>query len=231
MKKLGQVFGVIALIAVIGFSMTTCSSDSGGGGWTPLSKLISWIAGSTQYKLSVTELEGNKNDKSYTYLLSVGNDGYSTGLATINGNSYSFSPRETGGSAFAMNIDSTAKKVTTTIAYTIKLVKPEASPTPTDHSMSKLENVDCEIKDTTGGIENNPFPGTWADSIGTVKVKSNLTWSYSQSGYSNSGSYAPIENTAVIYDSKKDFFGFAKVSGNTMETLTRDGGYIPFTKK
>jgi len=225
MKRTIKVLGIIALVAVIGFSLSTCKDD--GGGWDPISTLISWSDNSTAYKLSVTELEGAN---SYTYLLSVGNSGYSTGTATISGNNYTFTPRETGGSEFAMSIDSEAKTVTTTSDYSLKLIQPGTN-TTTTYSMPKLDAT-CEITEQTGGVEGNPFVGTWTASYGgTVKVSGNFTWSYSETGYSNSGSYAPIENTAIIYDSQKEFFGFARVTGNEMETLTEDGGYIQFTKK
>jgi len=54
MKNLFKVFGIIALVAVIGFSMAACG-DGGGGGNNPQTETYTGTSGGTTYTLKITE--------------------------------------------------------------------------------------------------------------------------------------------------------------------------------
>jgi len=236
MKNFFKLFGFIALVAVIGFSMAACGGG-GGGDDGPVSQAVEWkeSGSGTDYKLALTDLSTKAlANSTYTYILSVVGFGWSTGTVTVKGSEYTFTPRETGGSLFSISIDSTTKKVTTTSDKEIKLTT--SSGGTTSHTLP-VTSATATITDTTGGVSANPFVGTWkanygGGNVGTVTVNRDLTWSYKQKDYSNTGSYAFVESTAIIYDSKEKFFGFANITNNgkTMDTLTADGGNIPFTK-
>jgi len=87
-------------------------------------------------------------------------------------------------------------------------------------------------KIATTNAASNPFVGSWTGEGVTVTVRGNLTWSASAQGYSNSGSYSPIDNAAIVYDSKKELFGYATITtSGQMKTFTDDGGDITFTKR
>jgi len=228
MRNLGKMLGIIALSAVIGFSMAACQADDDddGGSKDPASKKVTWTQGTTDYKLVYTEMSSSKS----TYILSVGTDGYNVGVVTISGTAYSFAPDSTvhssGQSSFTMTI--TAEKVTTTAAQPIKLITTSGS--SSDASLP-VTDAAATITDNTGGKNTNPFPGSWTGEGVSVSVSKNLTWSASAQGYKNNGSYANIEDSAIIYDSKGKFFGYANMVAGKMETLTYDGGDITFTKK
>jgi len=226
MKNLVKMFGFIAFVAVIGFSMAACKDDGGDGGSSdPASTKVTWTQDSKDYELVYTELSSSKS----TYILSVGTDGYSVGAVTISGTTYSFAtdPKVYSSSyTFTMNIDNSTNKVTTTSAQPIKLIN--SSGTTSDASLP-VTNATAKITDNTGGTGTNPFVGYWKDNPVEVSVSSNLTWSATAPGYKGSGSYAYINNSAIIYDSNGSFFGYANIVSGKMEAMTFNGNYS-FTK-
>jgi len=217
------------LLAGMLIAIAACGGDDGGsdpGGSDPASKLIKWNQSSKDYDLSLTQLSGSK----WTYILSVGSDGYSGGVVTVTGNDYAFKTDSTvygSSQSFNISIDIEKKEVKTNSAQEIKLIKNGG--TSTTFSLPKTDAT-ATIKDTTGGADN-PFVGTWKGDGVTVIVSKNLTWSATVPGqYNGSGSYAYIGTDAFVYDSAGKLFGYAWMSSGKMETNTKDGGKITFTK-
>jgi len=215
----------VTLIAVIGLSMTACKDEVS----NPLSQLLEWTQGTKNYKLAITELGKDL----YTYILSVGSDGYSVGTVSTTGSAYSFKsdPQVYGsGDTFAMTIDTSAKTsatVKTAADKTIKLVKNGSVTTST---LPKTD-ANATLTENTGGKGENPFVGKWEDDGVSVNVSKNLTWSAKATGYKGDGSYAYINDEAIIYDSKGNFFGYAYInSSGAMVADTFNGDYT-FLKK
>jgi len=235
---------IIALLAVIGFSMMTCKEESGDD--DPLSKTVKWTASSTSYELVLTDLaDANKSvsrtvvpgGRTYVYILSIGTQGYNTGTATISGDEITFTSGNAHSSHTSFKItitEKTAGAVTVTTASSqssIPLRKADGT-TGTSVSIPKLD-VSGTVAATSA--DSNPFVGSWTGGGVSVTARSNLTWSASAQGYNESGSYSPVkngsDNVAIVYDSKKNLFGYAWMNGSQMRTITNDGGNITFTKK
>jgi len=227
MKNVLKLLGFIALVAVIGFSMAACKNEDDGGSDDPASTKITWSQSGKNYALVCTEITSS----TATYILSVGTDGYNVGIVTFSGTNYSFSPDPTvygyvNSNSFTMTINAT--NVVTSAPQPISVIN--SSGTISGASLPVTDAV-AVMTDNTGGKEYNPFVGSWTGEGVSVSVSKNLTWSASAQGYKNSGSYANIEDSAIIYDSKGKFFGYAYIVFGAMETMTFDGGYITFTKK
>jgi len=215
------VFGLTTL------SLTGCSSDDDSGPSNPVGRMIKWTASGKDYTLSLTELSSSKN--MWTYILSVGIDGYSVGTVTVSDNDYSFTadPKVyTSSYSFQISIDSKANTVSTS-EMQIKLTKDGSQK---NGKIDAVTNASATITKITSGVDGNPFVGNWSGEGVTVKVSKNLTWSATAPKYKNSGKYAYIENDAIVYDSKGEFFGYARIVSGIMRTLTYDGGYIDFIK-
>jgi len=240
-KNIFKLFGIIALVAVIGLSMTGCPEDGGGG--SPLSKTVAWAASSTNYKLVLTDLAAAGKSvsrtvvpggRTYVYILSVGTQGNNTGTATINGDVITFTPSSeihSGATSFTITIaeSATSGEVTVTIASSKSISLRTASGTLTTATLP-VTNATGTVAATDAG--SNPFVGSWTGDGVSVTVRSNLTWSASVPGeYSGSGSYSPTDDAAIVYDSDKQLFGYAWMDGSQMKTITYDGGNITFTKK
>jgi hypothetical protein len=219
-EKMNKISLLLAagLMLALAFTLSCSSDESGGDPPNPNSKTISWVQEDTEYKLALTDLTSASG--TYTYILSVGTSGYSTGTSQVNGDAYDLTPRESGGSTVTINVNSSTNQVTTSGSQPITLTTSTGST-----SSFSIPETDAQgtVTDNTGGVGTNPFVGTWSGGI--LTVKSNLTWSYSNNGDNMSGSYAFIDYTAIIYTSAGQFFGYATVSGNTMYADTDDGSY------
>jgi len=227
LKAVLRTAGIIAIVAIIGFSMAACGGNDGDGGGNPNSRTITWNQSSTDYKLTLTQLGSSST---YTYILSIGSGGstYSAGKAAVSGNNFVLTPinSKTGGSGSTVTliIDSSTNKVSTSSVQSISSTSDGSS---FSSSSIPVTDATCVITDNTGGVGTNPFVGTWNNAqAGTLTVKSNLTWSIT-TGFS--GSYAYIDTTAIVYQSNGTFFGYATVSGNSMLTYTAQGDFT-FTK-
>jgi len=221
MKNVFKFFGIIAIVAIIGFSLTACGDD-GGGSKDPASTMVKWEQGGTNYELVYTGLSSGTS----TYILSVGNDGFNVGTVTIDGKTYKFVPSSevhSSSSTFTIDIDNTTKEVTTTAA-TIPVTGGNSSST----SLS-AGTTNATITDNASGTAagTNPFAGNWEDDGVKVSVSKNLTWSATAQGYKGNGSYAYIGNNAIVYDSDGSLFGYANIVSGVMKVT---GGYN-FVKK
>jgi len=237
MKKTIKLIGIVTLAVIIGFTMAACSSGNGGKNnpddTNPDSKTIAWTQDSTNYKLALTALTSRAASSTHAYILSVGTSGYNAGSAVVTGNDFKLTPWEDGSTVITINIDSSSNKVTTSATQSIKVT---SSTGVTSNFSIPVTNAQGTVTNNTGGVSRNPFVGTWKY-VGskydgnTVSVSSNLTWTYRESGYSESGSYAFIDNTAIYYDSDGDLLGYATVSGNTMVAKSIYEGDFTLTKQ
>jgi len=250
MKKNTKSFGsqsiilcAIALVAVIGLLMAACKEpDATPVVENPTTKSIKWTAnGDTDtYELSMTALASRAaySKNKFTYLLSVtgSKTGYSVGIVTvIFGNQYMFESDPyifLSSNTFSLTINGTNVKTDGT--QTINLVGTDG------YYMGQY--IDLPPLDTNGTIPSktsNPFIGTWSGvnlyTGSPVKViaNSNLTWAatstYLGRVYNYSGTYAYIGQQAIIYESGS-LFGYAGIVSGKMETRTREGGDIIFSK-
>jgi len=201
------------------YSSAQSFTVSSGSNTNPDSKTITWVQGSNNYKFALTYLSSD----TYTYILSVGTSGYNTGTVKVNGNVYTLTPRGSS-STVIINFNISTNQVTTSGSQSISLT---TSAGGTANFTIPATNAQGTVTDNTGGVSVNPFVGIWNG--GVLTVSTNLTWSYNDRGNSMSGSYAFIDNTAIIYTSGGSFFGYASVSGNTMNCVTNEGPYT-FTK-
>jgi len=236
--------GILVMALVFGMSVVGCGSDSDGGDNSPLSKTVTWTASSTNYKLVLTDLAAAGKSvsrtvvpggRTYVYNLSVGSSGFNTGTATISDDNITFTPSSelyTGASNFTITIAEGATDGAVTVTVTTEKQIPllTGSGTPTTGTLSQATNATGTV--ATTNASSNPFVGSWSGDGVSVTVRSNLTWSASVPGqYSGSGSYSPLDNAAIVYDSKKNLFGYAWMDDGNMETITADGGEITFRKK
>jgi hypothetical protein len=87
MKNLLKLIGIIALVAVIGFSMAACDDgskdDNGGGG-----DVLSYIPAESGLRGSVWNQNTNEN----TFVITFSNDGYSVVFANTNASSSETQP-------------------------------------------------------------------------------------------------------------------------------------------
>jgi hypothetical protein len=186
---------LLAAGITLAFAFTlSCSSDDGGDP-NPNSKTIAWEQGGTDYKLALTDLTSSSG--MYVYILSVGSSGYSTGTSVVNGEAYNLTPRESSGSTVTINVNTSTNQVTTSGSQSIALTTSTGS--TSSFSIPETNAQGTVTDNTGGGGGTNPFVGTWSG--GVLTVKNNLTWSYNNRGDSMSGSYAFIDNTAIIYTS------------------------------
>jgi hypothetical protein len=220
MKKLVKLLGIIALIAVIGFSMTACEEDEDdfslfAGTWVgidPDGDPVQIVVSGSRWTMS---WPGNPHwgSESGTFT-SSGNsatlrlDGVTIGTATISGNTLTVSISEWG----------------------IMVLTRQGS------------SGNNPGGDTPGG--NNQFIGTWngidpdGDPVQIVVTSTGWTMSWPGNSHwgSDSGTYTSSGNVATLRLDGVTTIGTATVSGNSLTvsiqgwgimTLTRQGGSNP----
>jgi len=187
MKNVFKVLGVIALVAIIGFTMTACGGGSGGDDDDFVG---TWISSGGQ---TLTCANGK------TWTARFGSNSYKgtydfnadTGLATF---TITFNSGSGGlgspGSSFTATIGESRESITITASG------------GTTYTLNQDEN---------------PFIGTWKNSEVTVKCTATTWEAKAPSlSYSDNGQYAFSGSTAYFISNDGSDWGTATVSDNTM---------------
>jgi len=200
MKNTIKVFGIIALVAIIGFSFIACDNgngdDNGGKGVAPTITTASLPNGTVGTAYSQTLAA--TGDTPITWSLESGT--LPTGLTLATSGTISGTP-------------STAN----TFTFTVKA---------TNNAGSITKSLSITIASGSGGT--NPFIGKWnmntVDGVSIICTDS--TWTLS----SSSGTYTYNGNTATFIQTNGATYGTATISGNTMTIVTSSGGTTTWTK-
>jgi hypothetical protein len=133
MKNTIKFLGIIALVAIIGFSMTACSNGStggrvGGGGNTATDSSITYTGkstdGSTSYSLKITENTGRAvytPKKGDSYELTVSGKKSTGSVETFSGGVFTLKPSNNSGTTFKASISgSDLTDISGTITWTDK---------------------------------------------------------------------------------------------------------------
>ena len=241
-----RLLAIIAIVAVIGFSMTACElpdDEDNNSAPTPQTVTYSGTANGETYTLIITE---NTNGR-YTakngdsYVLTVGTK-KSTGTVTVNGSTLTLAPSSSGASAFTVTVSSsgiTAMSGTITFDDGATQEAPATvTPTPPPTTGNPLEGTWLEEGGTTMTIAGNTITITSADEelfgSGTFTVNNNtITVNFTEgeeagSTYNGTFSLSNNGNTLAMTIGGENTT-WTKLEGtwvsSTRKTVLNNGGF------
>jgi hypothetical protein len=227
LKRL-RLLAIIAIVAVIGFSMTACElpdDEDNNSDPTPQTVTYSGTANGETYTLIITE---NTNGR-YTakngdsYVLTVGTK-TSSGTVTVNGSTLTLTPSSSGASAFTVTVSSSG---ITAMSGTITFDDGAAQQAP------------ATVTPTPPANTGNPLEGTWLEEGGMLMTIAGNTITLTHDGeLEGRGTFTVNNNTiTMIFTKGEEYAGITfsatfslSDNGNTL-TFTTDDGTVVYTKQ
>ena len=231
MKNLYKLFGVIALVAVIGFTMTACPNDDGGG--PQKVTYVSVDSNGNRYTLEINE-SGGRSARSAAqpgddYTLTVE---YST---VVGGGNLNMKFEKSGKVGSAQPGEASVLITITINGETVTITLVGDKMTVINGKI--VDDDGQEIADNPGNVMpvviggSNPFVGTWVGD-GIMIECTDSTWKTTIPGYGiMEGTYIRNGNTATFVQTGGDIFGTASVSGDTMTVNEKANGDVYTLRK
>jgi hypothetical protein len=210
MKKTSKMFGIITLLAVIGFSMAACGG--GGDGYDPIVYTSKDASGNT-YKLTITKTTGKAaftpaSGDSYTLLITPASGTPKTSRGTVV--SYSITTimlKSVANTTLTVTI--TSNGTMTKIEGTITIDNGETLAGPGTLTPDGSSG-NTGINTASNAFVNTTWKGVGRGEGATLSFGTN-TWTVSSI---MSGTYTAQGNTAIL--NSGDFSWTATISGNTL---------------
>jgi len=208
MKNVLKAFGVIALVAIIGFSMAACGGDDDGGG--PQTATYTGKSGNNTYTLKITE-----NTARYAaqigdaYELTLGSKKSTGTVNSVSGGTLNLQPSN---ALLAIFIAIISGNNLTALNGTI---------TWTDNTTSTAPGELTTGGNQGGGGNNANVVGTWEGDGYIFKFSADNTFIYDKgAGFDekNSGTYTVSGNTITMKQGSTTY-RTGTIDGNTMITI------------
>jgi len=241
MKNTFKLLGIIAIVAVIGFSFIACGGDDdGSSGPNPITFKSTDTAGNT-YNLIITPTKENEIAAGNSYELTIksgqtnkvskGTITFVTGSGTL-----TMQPRNSGSQTFTITVTNSGQMTNISGTIAVENGEPATGPgqvTPGDNGGGGNN------PGSGGGV--NPFFGEWYEpnsfNLNIFCDAPNLTWNAFCRVEKNSnyvelkGTYNYNGNSATFTENNGATFGTATVSGEEMTVRTNNYGTFNLKRK
>jgi len=212
MKNVFKLFGIIALAAIIGFSMAACGGDDDGGG--PQTATYTGKSGNDTYTLKITENTARYSAQSGdAYELIFGTKKSTGTVNSVSGGTLNLQPSN---ALLAIFIAIISGNNLSALNGTITWTDNTTSPAPGELTTGGNQ----------GGGNNANIVGTWksSDGIDTYIFTANNKYTLDKSRGGGSiideeGTYTVSGNTVKMHDSDGPYTRTGTVNGNSMRII------------